>query len=172
LSILFTITNLNEMSEVQLVKVLGSVFEHSPWVPRKAARFRPFLSLEDLHKKMVEAVKSATPKEQLNLILSHPNLGAKSNMSNLSKGEQNSAGIDHLSLKDYKRFLIANHDYMNKFGFPFIMAVKGRTKDEIYEAMMERLQNSKSNELKRALEEIYQIALFRLQEMIIITEEV
>lgn len=162
-----TIEHLNDSSFSEFVEILQDIFEHSPWVAKRGGEFRPFFSLETLHERMVQVVKDASMEEKLSLINSHPHLGTRIEMSSSSLQEQKGAGLNQLSSEEYENFLSLNNEYVDKFGFPFIMAVRGKTKQDIYSAMKERVQNSKDQEFEEALSEIYKIALFRLKEKII-----
>lgn len=161
-----TINQINEISLSEFTRLLGGIFEHSPWVAEAAGKFRPFPSLPALHERMVQVVEEASLEDQLTLIRSHPNLGTRLEVSPSSKEEQKKAGLNQLSPKEYENFSILNEQYMKKFDFPFIMAVKGKTKDEIYSAMKLRVHHEPSVEFETALLEIYKITLFRLNELI------
>jgi 2-oxo-4-hydroxy-4-carboxy-5-ureidoimidazoline decarboxylase len=158
------IKDLNEMQLTEFVTILQDIFEHSPWVARRAGEFRPFSSLTSLHEKMVQVVKDASTEEKLSLIQSHPHLGTRARMSSSSQHEQKNAGLHQLSPEEYEDLLALNKEYVNKFGFPFILAVRGKSKHEIYAAMKDRVNNSQDAECNQALTEIYKIALFRLEE--------
>lgn len=158
---------LNECEPSKFVEILQDIFEHSAWIAKRAAEFRPFSSLHALHERMVQIVKDASVEEQLALIKAHPNLGTRIQMSQSSVQEQASAGLQNLTADEYESFLTLNTKYMNQFGFPFIMAVRGKTKQEIYAAMTERVTNSQQSEFECALSEIYKIALFRLQDIFV-----
>ncbi|MDQ0245489.1 OHCU decarboxylase [Bacillus fengqiuensis] len=160
------INDLNKMSLSEFTRLLGGIFEHSPWVAEAAGKFRPFPSLPALHERMVQIVEEASLEDQLTLIRLHPNLGTRLEVSPSSREEQKNVGLNQLSPEEYENFSILNEQYMRKFDFPFIMAVKGRTKDELYSAMKLRVNNEQSVEFETALSEIYKIALFRLNERI------
>ncbi|WP_018931867.1 2-oxo-4-hydroxy-4-carboxy-5-ureidoimidazoline decarboxylase [Gracilibacillus lacisalsi] len=161
------IEDLNAMSKEEFVETLGSVFEQSPWIAIKAVEDRPYDSVEDLHQRMVEIVRDSTREEKLELIRSHPNLGERLKMSDDSVKEQQGAGLQNLDELEYKKFQTLNYQYSTKFEFPFIIAVKGRTKEEIFNYMCERILKDPAIEFEQALKEIYQIARFRLEEQII-----
>jgi len=162
---MYTLDELNKMSDVQFTDVLGDIFEKSPWVAQLAAEARPYVSIQALYDQMVAIVKRATFNQQLQLIQSHPNLGERVQMSELSTKEQQQAGLKSLSEEEFIDFLNANQIYMEKFEFPFIIAVRGKSKDEIYQAMLARLEHDQETEFQTALEQIYAIAKFRLEEI-------
>ena len=102
--------------------------------------------------------------EQLALIRAHPDLGTRARMSSASRGEQAGAGLDHLTLQEYEQLHCLNAAYREKFGFPFIYAVKGSTRQDILSALEQRLSNDPAEEHAMALSQIYRIALIRLEE--------
>ncbi|MBD7939018.1 MULTISPECIES: 2-oxo-4-hydroxy-4-carboxy-5-ureidoimidazoline decarboxylase [Cytobacillus] len=164
---MYTLQEINKISDASFIQLFGGVFEHSPWVAEKALMARPFSSFNHLYQTMVHIVKETTNQEKLALIKEHPNLGDRIKMSENSVNEQKNAGLNQLTEKEYKQFISMNQSYLDKFGFPFILAVRGKNKDEIYHSMVERIKNEKEEEFHQALTEIYQIALLRLEEIII-----
>ena len=165
-----TLAALNAMPAAQFVAHLGEVFEHSPWVARRAAVGRPFSSVGVLHDVMVAAVRAAGPEAQDTLIRSHPDLAGKAararDLSDASTGEQASAGLDSLSDAEYERFDRLNRSYRDKFGFPFIIAVKGLDKTAILTAFERRIGHDEETERQTALEQIARIARLRLNDLV------
>lgn len=159
-----TIEDLNEMDEESFVEEVGWIFEHSPWVARRAWMNRPFSTLNDLHGKMVDVVKKAGREEKLKLLRAHPDLGTKADVAPASKKEQSGAGLDELSDEEYVEFVQLNNAYTEKYGIPFIMAVKGQDKRAIQRSMADRVVNDREEERERALQEVYKIARFRLED--------
>ena len=165
-----TLSELNTMPAAQFVDHLGEVFEHSPWVPRRAAVGRPFSSVGVLHDVMVAAVRAAGPEAQDALIRAHPDLAGKAararDLTDASTGEQASAGLDSLSDEEYQRFDRLNRSYREKFGFPFIIAVKGLDKTAILTAFEQRIGHDEETERQTALEQIARIARMRLGDLV------
>ncbi len=161
-----SIATLNQMSQEDFIRVLGSVFEETPAIAAHAWNQRPFTSVADLHQTMVQVVNAMSAAEQLLLIRAHPDLGSKAKMANASVQEQAGVGLDQLSAAEYDRFQTLNQAYKNRFGFPFIIAVKSHTKESILAAFEQRLGNSLEAEQQQALIEITQIAQFRLQGLV------
>lgn len=157
---------LNQMSQTAFVEALGMVFEDTPAIASQAWTKRPFVDVNDLHQKMVAVVNNMTPDQQLQLILAHPDLGSKVKMAAASVNEQASVGLDRLSPEEYERFERLNQSYKDKFGFPFIVAVKNHTKASILEAFERRLHNSPDVEQQQALAAIAEIAKFRLMDLV------
>lgn len=162
----YLITELNQMSQAEFVNALGSVFENTPNVAYRVWNQRPFANVAELHQRMVALVKSASRDEQLTLIQAHPDLGSKAKMAEASVKEQAGVGLTQLSFEEYNRLQSLNQAYKDKFGFPFIVAVKQHTKDSILATFERRLENSMEVEMEQALTEISQIARFRLLELI------
>jgi OHCU decarboxylase len=158
-----TLAAVNAMDRQAFVTALGWFFEHSPWVAERAWWQRPFHSFAALHQAMVREVAEASPEEQLLLIRAHPDLGAQARMSPASESEQAGAGLDCLAASELERLHRLNAAYREKFGFPFIYAVKGSDKRQILAALEKRLGNLPETERGIALEQIYRIAQFRLE---------
>jgi 2-oxo-4-hydroxy-4-carboxy-5-ureidoimidazoline decarboxylase len=159
---MISLTELNQISQEDFVKTLGEVFEDTPAIACQVWYERPFQDVTELYQKMVNIVRDYSQEEQLKLIQAHPDLGSKAKMAVASVQEQAGAGLDRLTPEEYDRFLSLNQAYKKKFDFPFVVAVKNHTKDSILAAFEKRLQNSFETERNQALEEIFQIAWFRL----------
>ena len=160
------IEKINQMNKDVFVETLGWIFEHSPWVAQGAWERQPFQSRNHLFQTMLTIVQNAEKSLQLALLRAHPDLGTKLKMSDVSQKEQSGVGLDKLSKDEYEEFAALNQRYVTKFGFPFIMAVKGQNKDTILSAMKERVDYSFEAECITALNEVYKIAGFRLNDMI------
>ena len=159
-----TIADLNSLEHAQFVAAIGWVFEHSPWVAERAWAVRPFANVEQLHRVMVERVERALPEEQLALLRAHPDLGTRARVSEASSAEQAGAGLDQLTQAEFERLRALNETYRDKFGFPFLFAVKGSTKHDILEALERRARSSREEEYLVALDQVYRIARFRLED--------
>ncbi|MFB5196451.1 2-oxo-4-hydroxy-4-carboxy-5-ureidoimidazoline decarboxylase [Neobacillus sp. KR4-4] len=161
-----SIDDVNQMNKEEFVSVVGWVFEHSPWVARVAWESLPCNSREELLQRMVTVVKNAEEAVQLALLRAHPDLGTKLIISEVSQKEQAGVGLDRLTKDEYKEFMSLNQRYVEQFGFPFIMAVKGQNKDTILAAMKVRVANAYEQEFLTALNEVYKIVGFRLTDLI------
>ena len=157
------LAQLNQMSQEEFTAVLGEIWEQTPEIAQKAWYSRPFVDLEALYQTMVAIVNDMNEAEQLALIKAHPDLGSKTKMAEASVQEQAGVGLDRLSESEYQRFQSLNQAYKDKFGFPFIIAVKNHTKESILTAFESRLKNSQDREKQQALSEISQIARLRLE---------
>jgi 2-oxo-4-hydroxy-4-carboxy-5-ureidoimidazoline decarboxylase len=159
-----TIANLNSLERAEFVAAIGWVFEHSPWVAERAWDARPFASVEELHQAMVDQVERGLPAEQLALLRAHPDLGTRARVSEASSAEQAGAGLDQLTPAEFERLRGLNEAYRGKFEFPFLFAVKGSTKHDILDALERRVRSSQEEEYRVALDQVYRIARFRLED--------
>jgi len=169
-AVTLTLETLNRMGVAEFEQALGEVFERSPWVARGAAPARPFATVEGLHAAMVAAVRHASRDEQLALLRAHPDLAGRAGraeaMSTSSVAEQSSAGLDRLNDAELARFGRLNAAYREKFGFPFIIAVRRHDKHEILAAFETRLLNTSAQEIDTALVQVFEIARLRLDRLV------
>ena len=165
-----TLDHLNEFDRTVFVAALGEVFEHSPWVAEAVYEQRPFSGIDALHAAMVAAVDAAPMEQQLALIRAHPQLAGKAairgELTDASTREQQGAGLDQCTPEEFARLHALNAAYEEKFGFPFIIAVRGHTRGSIIDAMEQRLVNPPQAEQDEALRQIARIARFRLGDKI------
>ena len=154
----------------RFVALFGGVFEHAPWVAAQAFDAGPFASRKALHRAMVDAMRRAPRDQQLALIRAHPDLAGRAairgELTAASTAEQASAGLDQCTPAEFERFRELNDKYKEKFRFPFILAVKGKTRAEILAAFEQRLHNAAEAELQEALDQIARIAELRLADLI------
>lgn len=157
------------MSEAEFVEKFGGIYEHSPWVARGTwARGldERHDTVEGLAGALAATVDAADEATRLALIRAHPDLAGRAavrgELGEASRREQAGAGIDQCSPEEYDRFQSLNEAYKRRFGFPFVMAVKGSDRQAILAAFEERLGNDPAAEFERAIAEIHRIARFRL----------
>ena len=160
------------MQKSEFVQYFGRVYEHSPWVAETLWQRGITASHDDvdgLARAMGEIVDQAAKDRQAALLNAHPDLAGKLAMDGAltveSSGEQASAGLDKCSPEEFRRFTELNKAYREKFGFPFIMAVKGSSREDILAAFESRLENSIDAEFRAALAQVHKIALLRLQDL-------
>ena len=165
-----SINEVNALSGGEFTRIFGPVFEHSPWIAEAAASKRPLAGLEQLHAVMCEVVRKAPVEKQLSLIEAHPDLVGRAALAGTltkeSTGEQASAGLNNLNSDEVALFQKQNAAYRSKFGFPFIICARLNKKDAIIAGFERRLQNSREQEIKAALEEIFKIAELRLRDLV------
>ncbi len=159
---------MNESETIDFVERYGRIYEHSPWVAEcAAAALDVDASREAVRRVMVDCVDNASRDLQLQLIRAHPDLADRAalagGLTKASGDEQASAGLDQCTPAEFDRFQTLNSEYKRKFGFPFIMAVRGATRGDILTCFAARLRNSLDEEFETALVEIHRIAELRLQ---------
>ena len=159
------------MEQKKFIKHYGSLYENSPHIALAIYETHRLDTLSPLEilSLMKDYVNKMDHETKMNLILEHPELGIKkgqqNNLTAYSKKEQSRAGLDSLSGSEYNLLSRLNKDYMNKFKFPFIIAVSGLNKEEVFGNIQVRLQNTIEKEFKTALEEIHKIAEIRLNSL-------
>jgi len=161
-----TIAELNSHPRERFVEQLGGIFEHSSWVAERSWAARPFAGMDALHAAMVAQVEAASEAEQLTLLRAHPDLGTRARMSVASTGEQARAGLSSLTMEELQQLEQLNTQYRDRHEFPFIYAVKGATKHDILRALSTRLDSPREKEFQEALNQVYRIARFRLEDIV------
>ncbi|TCK43299.1 2-oxo-4-hydroxy-4-carboxy-5-ureidoimidazoline decarboxylase [Paraburkholderia sp. BL8N3] len=166
----YTLEQLNTLPADTFVTVLSGIFEHSPWVAEAAASQRPFASVGALHTTMSGVVEAAGEARQLALINAHPELAGKAavrgELTEESTREQSGAGLNLCTQEEFDRLQALNAAYRAKFGFPFILAVRGYDRHGIIANFEKRVNHSRAEELRESLDQIYRIARFRLDDLI------
>lgn len=162
------------MNRTEFVDRFGGVFEHSPFIAERAydddlVRGKT-LTVDRVHAGLVAAFRVAAEEERLSVLRAHPDLAGKlaiaGELTEDSRKEQAGAGLDRLSAEEHARCTELNTAYVEKFGFPFIIAVKGLTKDDILAAFEKRIHNSREDEFSTACGQVERIALLRLQSLL------
>jgi N-carbamoyl-L-amino-acid hydrolase len=168
-----SIDQLNTASPDDAANLLEGTYEHSPWIARRAMASRPFRSLAHLKRALAQVVSTASSAEQLGLIRAHPELAGKAMVSKTltaeSTNEQGKAGLTDCTPEEFDKIQKLNADYNAKFGFPFILAVRGPrgsglSKREIIDTFERRLHHHPSFEQAEALRNIHRIAEIRLND--------
>jgi len=161
-----SLSELNGSDQGGFVTHLGGIFEHSPWVAERAWERRPFATLEALHAAMVAVVNEASEEQQTRLLRAHPELAGREaqqgKMTEHSTQEQGSSGLLHCSMEELARLRELNSAYGEKFGFPFIIAVRGLDRTAIIAEFTRRLANERRAEMSESLRQIARITGFRL----------
>lgn len=165
-----SIAELNRLDDEAFITTLGGIYEHSPWVPAAVLEQRPFTSRESLEAAMSWVVEHAPDEDRLALICAHPELGgraaAEGRLDGSSAGEQRSAGLDRCSPQEFAELAALNGRYLERFGFPFILAVRGHDPASVIGVLRRRLEQDPAAELAENLGQIERIASRRLQALI------
>ena len=165
-----TLEELDQLDLATFRATLGGIFEHSPWVAEETWPLRPFASIDALHAALCKAVVDAGEEAQLALLRAHPQLAGKAalrgELTESSTQEQQGAGLDQCSAEEYARLHELNAQYEQRFGFPFILAVRGHTRASILANMAARVDNPRDEEFAEALHQVERIARFRLEALL------
>ncbi len=161
---------LNELERTDFIRLIGPVFEHSPWIADETWAKRPFATLQGVHQSLCDTVRSSGQEKHLALIRAHPDLVGKAALAGTltppSTREQASAGLGKLSPDEIVLFQRYNQQYRDKFGFPFVICARLNKKAAILAGFEVRLKNSREQEIETALTEIFKIAQLRLFDLI------
>ena len=167
---MISLQQLNSFPAPQFVAALSGVFERTPWIAERVAAARPFRSHLHLHQAMCAAVEQASIDEQLALIRAHPELSGRTRMCGEltpeSAREQQCAGLAACTPEEFTRLQQLNAAYTQRFGFPFVLAIKGHDRASVIAALERRVGNTVEHERAVALREIGRIAAFRLAELV------
>ena len=158
------------MSASSFVAKFGGIYEHSSWVAERAEpHLEESLAVDDVARVMADCVDNASTERQLELIRAHPDLAGKAQVAGKltaeSTTEQASAGLEQCTQDEYEQFQSLNDCYKQKFGFPFVMAVRNSSRQQILQMFERRLQNEYDDEFEAAIVEIHKIARLRLEAM-------
>ncbi len=162
------INKINNLSQIKFNEIFANIFEKTKWIAERLYNQKPFNSFEDLCSKILEIFKTTSKKNQLKIIKAHPDLADKTKISLLnidSRTEQNRAGLNQCSEKEFREFKNLNNEYKKKFGFPFILAVEDKNKAEILNKFKKRILNSADDEFKEAISQVCKIANLRLNKI-------
>ena len=158
------INKINKLSETEFIKVFANIFEKAEWIAEELYKQIPFDNFEELSSKMVIIFENTTKDKQLKILNAHPDLANKTKISSLTSDslkEQNSVGLDQCTKEEFHEFKKLNDTY-KKFGFPFILSVKGKTKIEILNNFRKRISSDPEIEFDEAVKQAKQIASLRL----------
>ena len=162
-----TIDKINKLSRSEFVEVFANIFENTEWIAEELYNQIPFNNFEELSSKILNIFETATEEKQLKILNAHPDLANKTKIGLLtpdSLKEQTNAGLDQCTKKEFNEFKKLNETY-KKFGFPFILAIKEKTKIEILDNFRKRISSDPKIEFKEAVKQVKQIASFRLKEL-------
>ena len=158
--------DLNTLTKSEFITIFGSIFEKSEWIANETFELKPFKNSKDLVNKMINIYDSCSVDKILKILNLHPKLAIEKKLSSFSSKEQTGAELDKCSNEELIEFNKLNFDYEKKFKFPFIIAVKGKNKDQILENFRIRIKNNYEEEFQEAKKQVTKIALFRLNEIL------
>ena len=158
--------DINKINENEFTAIFGSVFEKSEWIAAETFKLKPFKNSQDLIDKMIKIYETCSIDKITKILNLHPKLAIEKKLTSFSSKEQTGAKLDQCSKEELDEFNQLNLDYEKKFQFPFIIAVKGKNKNEILENFRSRINNDYVKEFQEAKKQVIKIALFRLNEIL------
>jgi len=161
-----SIDKVNKLSKSDFISIFGNVFEKTEWIAQKSYDLKPYKNFEELFSKMMEVFENIKKEKHLEILNAHPNLAVEKKLTRDSKNEQKNASLNQCTEKEFLEFKKLNEEYKKKFGFPFIIAVKGKNKEEILNSFRQRIANNINLEFIEAKKQVKKIAIFRLSEII------
>ena len=160
------IKKINNLDKSEFLSIFGNVFEKSKWISEEVFNLKPFESLESFVSEIIRIYENSDNKTVLEILNLHPELAIEKKLTANSEAEQNKANLKECTPEEFNEFKKLNIEYKKKFNFPFIIAVKGKNKDEILNYFRERIKNSLDEEFFEAKKQVKKIATFRLEEII------
>ena len=157
---------LNTINENEFITIFGSIFEKSEWIAKDTFKQKPFKNSQDLVNKMMKIYETCSTEKIIKILNLHPKLGIKKKLTSFSTKEQIGAKLDQCSKEELVEFNQLNFDYEKKFRFPFIIAVKGKNKNEILENFKVRISNNHEKEFREAKKQVMKIAMLRLNDIL------
>ena len=161
-----TIDNINNLNKADFLLIFGNIFEKTESVALEVFESKPFKDFDDIILKMLNIYEGYPKDKILEILNSHPELAVAKKLTSESKSEQASAKLNECSNEEYEEFKKLNLEYKKKFKFPFIIAVKGKNKEEILNSFRQRITNNINLEFEEAKRQVKKIASFRLSEII------
>ena len=161
-----SIEKVNQLTENDFIDVFGNVFEKTNSIASKAFNLKPYKDFNELISKIIKIYESSSKEDCLKIFNAHPELAVEKKLTEDSSKEQKGANLNRCNNEEFNEFKNLNYDYKKKFGFPFIIAVKGKNKDEILTNFRKRIKNEINLEFEEAKNQVKKIATFRLNEII------
>ena len=155
--------NINLLKKKEFLSIFGNIFDKSDWIADEVFNLKPFKDSNDLVIKMMDVYENINNEEMIKIFNSHPQLAIEKRLTSFSSKEQTGAKLNECSKEEFEEFEKLNADYKKKYGFPFIIAVKGKNKDEILNNFRQRIQNNFEIEFNEAKYQVKKIASLRLE---------
>ena len=161
-----SIVKVNKLSKADFISIFGNVFEKTKWIAQKSYDSKPYKNFEELFSKMMEVFENSNKESHIKILNAHPDLAVEKKLTEDSKNEQKNASLNQCNDAEFIEFKKLNEEYKKKFGFPFIIAVKGKNKEEILNSFRQRITNNINSEFEEAKKQVKKIANFRLSKII------
>jgi len=160
------IKKINSLDKSEFLSIFGNVFEKSKWISEKVFDKKPFKNLDSFVSEIIGMYENSDNETILEILNLHPELAVEKKLTTDSEVEQSKANLKQCTPEEFDQFKKLNIEYKKKFNFPFIIAVKGKNKNEILNYFRERINNSLDEEFLEAKKQVKKIATFRLEEII------
>ena len=161
-----SIDKVNKLNKSDFISIFGNVFEKTEWIAQKSYDSKPYKNFEELFSKMLEIFENTNKENHIKILNAHPDLAIEKRLTEDSKNEQQNASLNQCTNEEFLEFKKLNEEYKKKFGFPFILAVKGNNKEEILNSFRQRITNNINLEFEEAKKQVKKIANFRLSKII------
>ena len=161
-----SINKVNKLNKSDFISIFGNVFEKTEWIAERVFDYLPYKNFDNLLLKFFKIYNESNKESIIKILNSHPELVVEQKLTNDSKKEQKGAGLNECSKEEVEEFKKLNLNYKKKFGFPFIIAVKGKNKNDILNYFRTRIKNSFDEEFIEAKKQVGEIATFRFKEII------
>ena len=161
-----SIDKVNNLGKSDFISIFANVFEKTQWIAEKTYNSKPYKNFEELFSKMMEIFEHSKKERHLEILNAHPDLAVEKKLTEDSRNEQKNASLNQCTDEELVEFRKLNNEYKKKFGFPFIVAVKGKNKEEILNSFRQRITNNINLEFEEAKKQVKKIASFRLSEII------
>ena len=161
-----SLDKINQLTKNDFIDIFGNVFEKTYWIADKTFNLKPYKNFNELLSIFFKIYENSSKEDFLKIFNAHPELAVEKKLTDDSRKEQNNANLDQCNNEEFYEFQNLNLEYRKKFGFPFIVAVKDKKKEEILEIFRQRFTNDANREFNEAKEQVKKIAGFRLKEII------
>jgi OHCU decarboxylase len=161
-----SIDKFNKLSKAEFISIFRNIFEKTEWIAERCYESKPYNNLDELVSKMMKIFENIEKERHLEILNSHPDLAVEKKLTEDSKNEQKNSSLNQCTDEEFVEFKKLNEEYKKKFGFPFIIAVKEKNKEEILNSFRQRITNNINLEFEEAKKQVKKIATFRLDEII------
>jgi len=161
-----SIEKINQLSENEFIGTFGNIFEKTNWIANRAFNSKPYRNFNEFISTIIKIYENSSKEDCIKIFNAHPELAVEKKLTEDSHKEQKGANLNRCNNEEFNEFKNLNYEYKKKFGFPFIIAVKGKNKSEILINFRKRINNEIDSEFEEAKNQVKKIATFRLKEII------
>mgnify|MGYP000444477904 FL=1 len=161
-----SIEKINLLSENEFIGTFGNIFEKTNWIANRAFNSKPYRNFNEFISTIIKIYENSSKEDCIKIFNAHPELAVEKKLTEDSHKEQKGANLNRCNDEEFNEFKDLNYEYKKKFGFPFIIAVKGKNKSEILINFRNRIKNEMDLEFEEAKNQVKKIATFRLKEII------